>query len=86
MSPKCNSLDVPQSHITLLAVLEKIPVCNQNISCSTLCAIYVTLAETTTEHTLGKTMKLWNLPVLVLEVLFRERCLRENLHNPALNK
>lgn len=38
------------------------------------------------KHNLDKTMRLFNLPVLVLEVLFRERCLRENLNTPATNR
>lgn len=70
----CTILDVLHCHTTLVAISQKTPI---SISCSISRTIHKILTETTTEYNPDKMMKLSNLPVLVLEVFFMERCLRE---------
>lgn len=79
----CTSLDVLHCRTTLVAISEKTPV---SIYSSISGIIHKILAKTTTEYNLGKMVRLSNLPTLVLEMLFRERYLRENLNNSAFNR
>lgn len=83
LSSTCTSPYVLHCLTTLVAISEKTPI---SISSSISCTIHKTLAETTTEYNLDKMMRLSNLPVLVLEVFFRERFLRENFNNPAFKR